>query len=417
MTKRLTWKTVSSGQRRDSDCDCTPPENDTFVIESVPADAPLDWSTSTGADRSVRIEPKNAPAWATITHSDGTLRVTGTSDGQSYCVLVSVDSDCGQASWIIQIPAPCALPCAASPTDIFADVSGEVAVEIQLSAPGVVVSTTGLDGASVSSYGTTLAITGEVQSGPYTVVLRSSCGECTVSGVIRREEVPPTPVCERIRFVRAEGNTDVQLNTAVNVCYVLSGTGPFDIDSFEGLPLGFDVVLDNSTNPPRVCVVGTALFDRCEEDPYGCRNGKITISNCAGTFDIPTRFFILPAPQPRPPFCVGMILIETTPSSIPSGYTMGWRVTANYFPPSSTISLGLKGIDSGTPVPLSTSSITVDALGYAVVDVFANLSGSGCDKVYLYATHPTCAVVSNFSIIAGFEQWGNDCDDNGGAGS
>jgi hypothetical protein len=416
---KVTWRDVDPDLRA---CDCIVPESEAFTIEPA-TDGTVAWTAPPLLDRNASIEVVSKPDWVRLRIRDQRLSATGVSDGEPFCSVVRIVTPCGEATWSLTFAAPCRLPVATSSTRIVTDSTGQTVTEIRLAAEGEVVDTTGLDGAYVSAFGATLVISGEVRSGPYSVRLSSPCGETVVEGVIEREEIPAPPPCNRLRLVDAPALTTLTINEYTEVCYRLSGTSPIDIDSFEDLPLGLNPEIRDSPTGPLLCLVGTPLWDKCLDDPEGCRVGKVSLSNCAGQFEVPIRLYVSRPPQPRPPFCVGMVLTAPTASPIPPGFTGGMDVKAVYFPANTVLTVGVAVVgdstlegDIGASVPVSDTEIELDIEGYGEKTVFYNTTGSGCAQAYLYAKHPTCAVVSNFSILSPISNILNDCDDTSGGG-
>jgi hypothetical protein len=393
---------------------CIPPTDATFTT-TAPIGTGLDWSvpvTDTGTLTTV-----SAPTGVSIALFDGKLRVTRPAVGGTGCAVVHVVNDCGSAAWLINIPAPCTLPCPATAPKITADSTGEATLSVKLPAAATAVtSTTGLAKAAVNVLGDTLTVMGEVSSGAYSITLASPCGPCTINGTVEVEAA--APICEAIRLLSSTGSFTTEIGGTVNVCYTVAGSKTIQLVTYEGLPLGLSVAVTPDGANTKVCITGTVTEDKCTPDA-GCRTGKITLKNCAGTFDLVPKLYVGAAPAPQPKFCAGMVSVEEVFTDIPTA-SRCWLVKASFFPPNTEMR-----IRTGTGTPQTGNDIEATFLpnvlkigpdGTGSLKTCAIASFSGCNTVSMWAYHPTCAVISNNAPITGLIALGNECTAAPGAG-
>lgn len=401
---------------------CIAPENTEFSASAPVADA-VRWSTD--VDPSIVVTKVAGSAALSATVADGKLVVSGTST-KAECLVLSATNKCGTATWVVNVPATCILPCPAAAVALSADETGEVIATIDLVAPASeITATTGLGSAEAKLQGKTLSIIGKVDAGSWTVTLASPCGPCTVLGTATVPALPPP--CEPLRLVRTTGSFNTVIGQAVDACYFFAGTAPAVVVDFSGLPAGLNVSAVVVGAETKVCVTGTVVEDKCAPEA-GCKTGKVTIKNCAGSLDFNPKFYVEATPPPRPPYCAGLVSVKDSTTAAPPGYRC-FDLTASYFLPDTTLYISTLGADgSGSDSSFTPNdsgqvvagagelAVVLDSSGGATKKICVLTSGSGCFTAALYARHDTCGVISTMAAISAPLALLNDCFDTGGAG-
>lgn len=391
-TNRLTRIGGAGATCPQGTCECTPPEDST-VTASLSATGTVSVSIPRVGDVT-GVEAVDAPEWLAYELQGDNYVFSGQSDAAAHCATYRVTSECGEAIWVVKIPAQCVLPKATAP-DIVLDSGGQTTTSITFNTNITLGATTGLTGASVSVIGKTLTIVGSPPAGAYSIVVSNDCGEVTLSGDITA--VPPVPPCDFIRVGAPEGTFSATIGEEVNLCFPLQGSLPIAMNSVEGLPAGLTAVVTTDASGKKLCITGTVVEDKCA-GAEGCRQGKVVLSNCAGEVEVVPKIYISAPPAPRPPFCVGMVMHDGV-----------GEYQAAYFPPGSILYVDTVQVN-GTPVVLDTIEVTMDGQGFATFQV-PTLAVSGCPapQLQVLLRHATCAIATNRVVTRSYTG-GDNCN-------
>lgn len=365
------------------DCDCIPPTNTEVVVSSTV------WAQSLGLDPSAKITPVSVPEGVEAELVDGELKVSHI--GVCTTAVYLISSGCGSAVLTVRIPeAACVSPCLTAPT-IKTDNRGQTTTTIPLGSTATLGAVTGIPASAVSIVDKELIIVGELEAGAYTIELLSACGRCVLEGEIERA---PTIVCNPLRFVRQEGDTNLTVGESAQYCYIYSGSGPAELVGYEGLPLGLSATVTSTGEEHKVCITGELTVDKCTPED-GCRTGKLFLKNCAGSIEVVSKVHVTvpQEPAPLPVFCVGLVrLIDGTQLS-------GGTYQASFFPPGSPLYVD-QVVEDCPHTELTTTTYTIGDDGTVVFPIPTpglDLTIATCPrKKYTYRVrHDVCGVVSN----------------------
>lgn len=208
------------------------------------------------------------------------------------------------------------------------------------------------------------------------IALSSQCGTL----LIKKKY---TYICRAPRPVRDVGSLTWPEGSAVNYCKAFAGFGPMEIVSYEDLPRGLELNLDESaTNAGEwnLCVTGNYERDPCEEYKDGkiCKCFKAIVRNECGEKEVEICYTVTYV-LPRPIYCVGMWEIV--------GYNSDDIPIVNIWGVVPGSSVTVYNGDGGVA-----QTIPIDNDGYAMNVQLTGQFAAGISSCITMA-HPSCALL------------------------
>lgn len=410
------------GWAQEDPCACTPINADaaTFAPDTFVVGVDSSWTTAVEGTSPVieRVELK--PEWLTITINGSDIVFSGkpTEAGKASGVVVLSNecSDCTIIPFDFTVTKPCVKQ--ANITQDLSASDGFVQFSKEVESGTVIGATTLPAGVSVAVYETQLSITGtppgaDEVSYPlsYSIEVVSPCNTFTISGSITTKAVEPP--CVPITLGEITGSPTFVEGEPNTYCQTYTGTTA-TVDELPALPPGLRWEL----SPGKVCITGTLLPKPCATswEPV-CEVYTLTLVNECSKMRAAMSVQAEYENPNKPVFCMGTVIATPTDPASPNVYA--WKVTARWFPANTKVTIwyGYFGSALGAPDDILTDNeITVDGTGFGETTVQLGPTGSGCRTLTLYASHPTCAVATNFSPLTRPFNVGNECTSSSGAG-
>ena len=410
------------GWAQDDPCACTPINADaaTFAPDTFVVGVDSSWITAVEGTSPVieRVELK--PEWLTITINGSDIVFSGkpTEAGKASGVVVLSNecSDCTIIPFDFTVTKPCVKQ--ANITQDLSASDGFLQFSKEVESGTAVGATTLPAGVSVAVYETQLSITGTPPGADevayplsYSIEVVSPCNTFTISGSITTKAVEPP--CVPITLGEITGSPTFVEGEPNTYCQTYTGTTA-TVDELPALPPGLRWEL----SPGKVCITGTLLPKPCATswEPV-CEVYTLTLVNECSKMRAAMSVQAEYENPNKPVYCSGLVI--ATPTTPTGNNAFAWEITARYFAPNTTLTVwfgyvGTSITDASTLV--TGSDITLDGTGYGTGLVQLGPIGGGCATVTIYASHPTCAVQTNFAPLTRPFNVGNDCTSSSGSG-
>lgn len=410
------------GWAQEDPCSCTPINADaaTFAPDTFVVGVDSSWTTAVEGTSPVieRVELK--PEWLTITVNGSDIVFSGkpTEAGKASGVVVLSNecSDCAIIPFDFTVTKPCVKQ--ANITQDLSASDGFVQFSKEVESGTAVGATTLPAGVSVAVYETQLSITGtppgaDEVSYPlsYSIEVVSPCNTFTISGSITTKAVEPP--CVPITLGEITGSPTFVEGERNTYCQTYTGTTA-TVDELPALPPGLRWEL----SPGKVCITGTLLPKPCATswEPV-CEVYTLTLVNECSKIRAAMSVQAEYENPNKPVFCAGLVIAEpVTPTGLNAA---AWKITARYFAPNTKLTLWFSYVGSALPTAddlLTGNTIDLDGTGYGTTTVELGPIGGGCVTAALDASHPTCAVMTNFAALTRQFTVGNDCTSSSGSG-